>query len=100
MPRKVKANLNVLLDPDRLQRLKDYAKAHHTTVPKLVREFVDRYLTEDDVTPVLLKVPKSLVGKQPDLENWLAMRAVGIVKVLRSRYSVTDDVSADQSDSS
>ena len=52
-------------------------------VSKLIRELVDKYLViEDDVIPVILKIPMQYKGDADNLKQWLDVKVGGIVNAL------------------
>lgn len=52
-------------------------------VSKLMRDTIDRYLLYDeDIVPVILKIPANLKGKEEDLKQWLQAKSTAIVKAL------------------
>lgn len=80
-----KANIMSLsLDQDTQDKLKCHAKQKtNGNVSKLIRDLSDKYLVvEDDVIPVILKVPLHLKGDADNLKQWLDVKVGGIVKAL------------------
>ncbi len=78
--------MSLSLDPDTQEKLKLYARQKtNNNVSKLIRDLVDKYLVcEDDVIPVILKIPVDLKGDSDSLEKWLKARSSAIVKALSS----------------
>ncbi len=77
--------MSLSVEPEMQDRLKRYAKSRDVSVSKLVRDLVDKYLiAEEDVIPVILKIPSKLRGDQENLQKWLDMKAAAIVKALSS----------------
>lgn len=76
--------MSLSLDPETQDKLRLYAKQKTDgNVSKLIREMVEKHLvTEDDVIPVILKIPISLKGDQENLEKWLHPRMQQVVKAL------------------
>lgn len=80
-------NTNVLslsLDPQTEEKLKlQAAQKTNGNVSKLVREMLNKYLVaEDDVIPVIIKIPIQLRGDQEGLQKWLDVKSQVIVKAL------------------
>lgn len=76
--------MSLSLDPDTLDKLRLNAKQKtNGNVSKLIRDLVDKYLVlEDDVIPVILKIPMHLKGDSESLKQWLDIKTGGIVKAL------------------
>jgi hypothetical protein len=76
--------MSLSLDPDTQEKLRLHAKQKtNGNVSKLIRELADKYLVlEDNVIPVILKVPMELKGDEENLKNWLDIKVGGIVKAL------------------
>jgi hypothetical protein len=76
--------MSLSLDLETQEKLRLHAKQKTSgNVSKLIRELVDKYLvTEDNVIPVILKVPIALKGDQENLQKWLELKTQGIVKAL------------------
>lgn len=65
----------------KLKRVKE--KKGIKSVSKLIRDLVDRYVTEDDdVVPVVLKVPTQLRGNPEALRQWLDNRIPSVITAL------------------
>lgn len=65
----------------KLKRVKD--KKGYKSVSKLIRDLVDKYVSEDDdVIPVVLKVPAQLRGNAEALRQWLTNRVPAVVTAL------------------
>jgi hypothetical protein len=77
--------MSLSVEPEMQDKLKKFAKARDVSVSKLVRDLVDKYLViEDDVIPVILKIPTKLKGDQDGLQKWMEMKSAAIVKALSS----------------
>jgi hypothetical protein len=75
--------MSLSMEPDMQEKLKRHAKQKEVSVSKLVRDLVDKYLVADeDVTPVLLKIPNQLKGERENLQKWLETKASALVKAL------------------
>jgi hypothetical protein len=76
--------MSLSLDPDTQEKLRLHAKQKtNGNVSKLIRELVDKYLVlEDDVIPVILRIPMQYKGDEESLKNWLDIKVGGIVKAL------------------
>ncbi len=76
-------NMSLAVDPDFKEKLDYYAKLRGVTVSKLVRDVVEKYLvSEEDVIPVILRVPKKLEKNKQGLEEWMAQKSAAIVNAL------------------
>lgn len=65
----------------KLKRVKE--KKGYKSVSKLIRDLVDKYVCEDDdVTPVVLKVPTQLRSDPKALLQWLTNRIPAVVSAL------------------
>jgi predicted DNA-binding protein len=65
----------------KLKRVKE--KKGYKSVSKLIRDLVDKYVCEDDdVTPVVLKVPAQLRSDPKALFQWLTNRIPAVVSAL------------------
>jgi len=76
--------MSLSLDPDTQDKLRLHAK-HKTNgnVSKLIREMVDKFLVlEDDVIPVILRIPIHLKGDADNLKVWLEAKMQAVHKVL------------------
>ncbi len=72
-----------VIDVDTQEKLKSYAKTKGVSVSKLVCDLADRYLTvEEDVIPVIIKIPSRFKGDPESLKVWLSVKAEAIVKAL------------------
>jgi hypothetical protein len=77
--------MSLSVEPEMQDKLKRFAKAKEVSVSKLVRDLVDKYLVaEDDVIPVILKIPNKLKGDQESLQKWMEQKSAAIVKALSS----------------
>ncbi len=65
----------------KLKRVKE--KKGYKSVSKLIRDLVDKYVSEDDdVIPVVLKVPAQLRSNADALRQWLTNRVPAVVTAL------------------
>jgi len=81
--------MSLSIEPDMQDKLKRYAKSKDVSVSKLIRDLVDKYLvTEDEVIPVILKIPNKLRGDTENLQKWFDTKSAAIVKILSSQDSV------------
>ena len=65
----------------KLKRVKE--KKGYKSVSKLIRDLVDKYVSEDDdVIPVVLKIPAQLRGNADALRQWLQNRVPAVVTAL------------------
>jgi len=77
--------MSLSVEPEMQDKLKRFAKAKEVSVSKLVRDLVDKYLVaEEDVIPVILKIPQKLKGDQENLQKWMDTKSAAIVKALSS----------------
>lgn len=78
--------MSLSLDPDTQDKLRLHAKQKtNGNVSKLIRDMVDKYLVaDDDVIPVIIKIPIHLKGDQENLQKWLETRTQAVVKALSS----------------
>ena len=68
----------------KLKRVKE--KKGYKSVSKLIRDLVDKYVSEDDdVVPVVLKVPAQLRGNADALRSWLENRVPAVVQALSQK---------------
>lgn len=75
--------MSLSVEPEMQDKLKRHAKTRDVSVSKLVRDLVDKYLVaEDDVIPVILKIPTKLRGDQENLQRWMDTKSSAIVKAL------------------
>jgi hypothetical protein len=76
--------MSLSLDPDTQDKLRLHAKQKtNGNVSKLIRELVEKHLVvDDDVIPVILKIPIHLKGDQENLTKWLEPRVQQILKAL------------------
>jgi len=82
-----KANvMSLSLDSETQQKLKLYAlQKADNNVSKLIRDLVNKYLVSDDeVIPVILKIPIKLKTDKEGLENWLKLKFSAIVNAIYS----------------
>ncbi len=76
--------MSLSLDPDTQDKLRLHAKQKtNGNVSKLIREMVEKFIVvEDDVIPVILRIPIDLKGDQENLQKWLGARMQAVVKAL------------------
>lgn len=76
--------MSLSLDPETQEKLRSHAKQKTSgNVSKLIRDLVDKYLVvEDNVIPVIIKVPLEMKGDPASLQKWLELKTQGIVKAL------------------
>ena len=75
--------MSLSIEPEMQEKLKKYAKIRDVSVSKLIRDLVDKYLVaEEDVIPVILKIPTKLRGDEENLQKWIDMKATAIVRAL------------------
>lgn len=75
--------VSLSLNPEMHQRLKRCAKQKGDSVSKVVRDLVDKYLiSDDDIIPVILKIPVEFKGDSKELKKWLDIKADAILRVL------------------
>lgn len=80
-----KSNIvSLSLDPDTQDKLRLHAKQKtNGNVSKLIRDIVEKFLVvEDDVIPVILRIPIHLKGDQENLTKWLETRVQAVIKAL------------------
>lgn len=75
--------MSLSIESDMQDKIKEYAKSRKVSVSKLIRDLVEKYLiNEEDVFPIILKVPTKLKEDPESLQKWLETRVVAIVKTL------------------
>jgi hypothetical protein len=75
--------MSLSMEQEMQERLKAQAKKKSISVSKLIRDLVDRYLSADDeVIPVILKIPQKLKGDEAGLRVWLNAKVEAVVKTL------------------
>ncbi len=76
--------MSLSIEPEKHQLLKAIAdKKTDGNVSQLLCEMVDKYLVSDeDVTPVILKVPNALKADKEGMKKWLDAKAAAILKAL------------------
>ncbi len=75
--------MSLSVEPEMQEKLKKYAKSKDISVSKLIRDLVDKYLVaEDDIIPVILKIPTKLKGDPENLQKWMETKSSAIVKAL------------------
>lgn len=79
-----KSNMSLSLAAEDADKLRLYAQQKTDgNVSKLIRDLMEKYLMcEDDVIPVILKIPVNLKGDSEGLEKWMAAKSSAIVKAL------------------
>ena len=86
MPDKNTKVMSLSVKPEMQSLLKVSAKQVGCSVSELVRRLVDGHLSlvtkDEDVTPVILKIPNQFVGDAEGLRTWLGVKVNGIVHVL------------------
>ncbi len=82
---KTKNILSLSMEPEMQELLKKHAKKKGISVSKLVRDLVEKFLvTDEEVVPVILKIPNQLKGNEEALQKWMDARSNAIVKALSS----------------
>jgi hypothetical protein len=75
--------MSLSMDPDMQDKLKRFATQKEVSVSKLVRDLVDKYLvSEEDVVPVIIKIPLHLKGDAENLQKWLDAKTAALVQAL------------------
>lgn len=76
--------MSLSLDSEIQEKLKLFAKQKtNGNVSRLVRDLANKYLiADDDVIPIILKLPVSLKGDRAGLEEWLKNKFSAIVNAL------------------
>lgn len=76
--------MSLSLDPDTQDKLRLHAKQKtNGNVSKLIRDMVEKFIVlEDDVIPVILRIPIHLKGDSENLKTWLDTRVGAVVKAL------------------
>jgi len=75
--------MSLSIESDMQDKIKEYAKSRKVSVSKLIRDLVEKYLiNEEDVFPIILKVPTKLKEDPESLQKWLETRVGAIVKAL------------------
>lgn len=84
MNSKKKQNMSLSLELDVQEKLKLVAKTRTDgNVSKLIRELSEKYLfIEENVIPVVLKIPVELKGNREALEEWMNTKILAIVNTL------------------
>jgi len=79
----------------KLKRVKE--KKGYKSVSKLIRDLVDKYVSEDDdVIPVVLKIPAQLRGNADALRAWLENRVPAVVQALSQKEQPSIQASENQ----
>ncbi len=82
---KKKSNIMSLsIDLEIQERLKTVAAKRNISVSKLIRDLVDKQLSnaDEDVFTVILKIPNSMKASEEELRTWLNTRVDSVVKAL------------------
>lgn len=75
--------MSLSIESDMQDKIKEHAKTRKVSVSKLIRDLVEKYLiNEEDVFPIILKVPTKLKEDPDNLQKWLETRVEAIVKTL------------------
>ena len=76
--------MSLSLDPETQDKLRLHAKQKtNGNVSKLIREMVEKFLVaDDDVIPVILRIPIQLKGDSENLKAWLDKKLDAVHKVL------------------
>lgn len=75
--------MSLSVEPEMQEMLNRHAKKKGVSRSQLVRDMVEKYLiNEDEVVPVILKIPSHLKGDAEGLRKWLDQKASAIVKAL------------------
>jgi hypothetical protein len=76
--------MSLSIEPDKQQILKLVAdKKTDGNVSQLVSDLVDKYLViDEDVTPVIIKVPNALKSDREEMKKWLDTKVLAILKAL------------------
>lgn len=78
--------INLFLDPIMCEKVKACAKERTDgNVSQLLRDLIERFLFADnEIVPILIKVPKNLRKDPVNLKKWLDIRMEAIYKTLLS----------------
>ena len=80
--------LSLSMSQEMQEQLKKCAKRKNISVSKLVRDLVEKYLVVDEeVVPVILRVPASLKGNEEGVNQWLQAKVTAISKALGAQPS-------------
>lgn len=82
---KKKSNIMSLsIDLEIQERLKTVAAKRNISVSKLIRDLVDKQLSnaDEEVDTVILKIPASAKASEEELRAWLQARVNSVVKAL------------------
>lgn len=76
--------MSLSVDLEIQERLKKTAKKRNVSVSKLVRDMVEKNLsnTDEDVDTVIFKIPKSAQMNSEELRRWLNQRVDKVVATL------------------
>lgn len=75
--------LSLSMSQDMQEQLKKCAKKKNVSVSKLVRDLIEKYLViDDEVVPVILRVPANLKGNEEGLNQWLQAKVAAVSKAL------------------
>lgn len=85
MARKL-GTVSISMEPDRHQLLKRHAaKAGHGNVSLFIREWLNQYpFHKDGVIPVVIDVPRALLGDSAGLERYLARTSRQLLEMLEN----------------
>ena len=80
--------MSMSMEPDLQAIIRLHAKKRRVSNSKIIRDLVEKYLhNEDEVVPVILKVPVSLRGDPEALEKWFSQRLDIIIKTLGAKVN-------------
>ena len=79
----MKRNMSLAIDLETQDRLKNLAKKKDVSVSRFIRDLIDKNYPMEDVSVVVLKIPKNLPADE--LRNWLAVRVDVLVKQLSAK---------------
>jgi hypothetical protein len=76
--------MSLSIEPEIQQQLMLYAKQRTKgNKSKAIRDLVERYaIVEEDITPIMIKVPSKLKEEPEELEKWLNVKFHAILKAL------------------
>jgi hypothetical protein len=75
--------MSLSMEPEMQDFLEKQAQKRGVSRSKLIRDLVEKYLvSDDDVIPVILKVPSNLKGDADGLQKWMELKSSAIVKAL------------------
>ncbi len=77
------ASLSVSMPLEVQDKLRDHARRRGMSVASLIRHLCDHYLVaEDEIIPVILKIPMKLRGDPAALRGWLDAKSAAIAGAL------------------